>query len=146
MDALWDSSYVSAHVESAIMVSTKTTWPGQQLIFRQFAWHFLKLHQLTMRRPGLRERFSLLGNTKLTDHFWTLFLKCFRFNYPYAPQTMFYLDSESDRYQFTELYESHVRDIRKFLIDPEFFVAFPDTYTDIASHMGPSSDINVEDA
>jgi len=83
-------------------------------------------------RPGLRERFTLSPpQVHLSNKFWKYFALSFRFFWPYDERDAYYLDDTTGFYQFSGLYERHVRDIKTWMMTMDFFEAFPEMYDDI---------------
>lgn len=84
-----------------------------------------------MLRPGLRERAIFCPQLIENDWFWSGIIHNFRFYWPHTIAHVISLNPMNGLYEFSDLYDRHVFDIRMWRVDPDFFVGFPETLDDI---------------
>lgn len=77
------------------------------------------------RRPGMRERLVLQGKSTLSDNFWHLYLKKFRFYWPGDLENAFQFDGRTKKYRLSGELRNRLRDLHHWRMDLEFFKYYP---------------------
>lgn len=82
-------------------------------------------------RPAFREKLALTGQPALDDRFWGYFTRYVHFVWHLPPSSAFELCCHTGMYQFSGLFNNSARDIANFILDDNFFAAYPNTYYEI---------------
>lgn len=79
----------------------------------------------------LRERAVLNPEITKDNKFWREIIGLFQLHWPYAPEQAFEVNPSTGLLSFSGLYEKHVRDLRMWRMQTDFFRSFPGVVDDI---------------
>lgn len=97
---------------------------GAVVSFNLYFWQ-------TWTRPGFRERLILLHQPQLDDSFWDRFARSFCFSWPHSFSCAYEFDPANNGYRFSDFFLECTHDLRRYVMDSEFFAAYPETHDDI---------------
>ncbi|KAB8346173.1 hypothetical protein FH972_023219 [Carpinus fangiana] len=84
-----------------------------------------------MAWPRLRQRLTVQENNTLTNRFWSLFARNFRFAWRYDMFDALQLSRPGGLYGISGVFETSLHDISSWRMEPEFLAAFPHLADDV---------------
>ena len=87
--------------------------------------------ELTLIRPGLRERFVFYQHHYCLNTFWQLLCNSLRIQWPFDFRDCYTRNAETGVYKVSALFDERISDIKSWAMGPDIFKQFPELYGDL---------------